>query len=1489
MSTSQPGPKFGKKSLSFFVRNDCPRQFRLSLYDQKLLQSGQMPSRQSNRPLSGQAAEAGDEWQNQVVGQIEDIFGATNVWVEPTPPPVAGKTQRPGWHDLEKHLPQVEAHQFIVEARFEVTDAFKSAFDLQNLRDSDALPLGWSRLNPDIIQVLPPAEGALLVRPDGEIVAMPAHDARLQLRIIDVKLASEPGAHYFGEIAYYSMALAGWLLDHAQWNEKFVVSAEAAVWPGSYELSALSNEHRRQRTSVADLELLLQAMQEDLEPIVFEVYASRLARFFRRELPQLLRTPWRKLEWHPNFRCQNCDYLGYDWQADLPADPKFPRAMPDAGHCWQEAERENLICRVPGLTRGGAQKLRSAAPTIIELSALHPDDDAWQTHSNLRGKKHLIVARAQSLRTGNSAIIAESGACATMPSWANLKIYLTLDYDPSSAITAALSMRADWLETPARPETLEIAPDLPRGSQKWGTKQDGEGVWMVDARTVEVEEREFLRFLETLQEIFDGIRAAETPRIEAGAAIRDAENERRKELGIRGRAENREKGSSFQIYLWDDAQLRHLQRLVGRHLEAITAHPKIKSLAWLFPAPQLLPDENLAGRTSPISLVGPAIENHVAVPVPHHYTLLEVARYFVPDGMTPPFVKWNYREPLTNLVPSERIHEWWTRQKNWRQVEGDLAETSRAKTFALSLVTQKFYDEAKNALQLARSGAPTIPELRESLRGVPASARLWHGHVRLNAAIARIEAESLYALAPQNRELRGKSAHLTQRLSDADDIEAALGSINIACGTRLTADPDLAIYQLAASSRDANLKAGAFGALLSPCGEDLFALKSARARLAHTAQTLGEEWWQNIEQTGLTGVTIEAIDREGLFVALRWGEKNRIDCIVAADNADFSADVMLDILPFDVLSSKVKMTLERIGTPNFALADGDIAQILPPAVSADAPAPRKGKAAQLQPAHEFLYAPQTLSVARNGRDVAALRPALEATGVRLNDSQWAAWQAALENRLSVIWGPPGTGKSQTLRAICRSAIADAVEKQKPLRLLVTAHTYSAVDELLRKIAAHFAENPIENLSIFRIQSSWREAPDLTKSPNIQSIILERTEPCEASQALYETLENPGQSLVIVGTVPGQVHQLAQIKVKSPSAPNTQKAWFDLVLLDEASQMDVVGSALVWSKMALGSSCVLAGDDLQMSPIHQAEAPQGQEDLVGSAFNFLTRAHKVAKHALNINYRSNAPIVECVRRAGYDDALQSHSPALELNLRHAVPLDAPANWSNDLPFSASYAELLDARKAAGCFVYDDPNLSGQSNAFEAQTLAALARLLYGTMGQCKNRRDENGLLLPTNPAIYDVTEFWKSGIGVVAPHRAQGSLIVESLRGAFKNTGATPALIRDAVDTVERFQGQERDVILASFGLGDPDMVALEDEFLFSLNRFNVLISRARAKALVLISRGVLNHLSDDQKVVRESALLKSFVERQCQHSIEMELPYICDGVQTWVKGEFRFT
>ena len=124
---------------------------------------------------------------------------------------------------------------------------------------------------------------------------------------------------------------------------------------------------------------------------------------------------------------------------------------------------------------------------------------------------------------------------------------------------------------------------------------------------------------------------------------------------------------------------------------------------------------------------------------------------------------------------------------------------------------------------------------------------------------------------------------------------------------------------------------------------------------------------------------------------------------------------------------------------------------------------------------------------------------------------------------------------------------------------------------------------------------------------------------------------------------------------------------------------------------------------------------------------------------------------------------------------------------------------------------------------------------------------------------------------------------------FGATGQLAEAIRESVDTVERFQGQQRDIIIASYTLGDPDQIAEEDEFLMSLNRFNVIASRARAKLVVLVSQEVIGHLAHDIDVLRESRLLKLYAEGFCNNARPMLLSYIdASGVTHSVPGTFRW-
>ena len=95
-------------------------------------------------------------------------------------------------------------------------------------------------------------------------------------------------------------------------------------------------------------------------------------------------------------------------------------------------------------------------------------------------------------------------------------------------------------------------------------------------------------------------------------------------------------------------------------------------------------------------------------------------------------------------------------------------------------------------------------------------------------------------------------------------------------------------------------------------------------------------------------------------------------------------------------------------------------------------------------------------------------------------------------------------------------------------------------------------------------------------------------------------------------------------------------------------------------------------------------------------------------------------------------------------------------------------------------------------------------------------------------------------------------------------------------------------MLATFALGDPDAIRDEDEFLLSLNRFNVMASRARVKLVVFLSREVVDHLAHDIEVLHGSKLLKVYAETFCANSRPMDLGYLENGEAVIRRGAFRY-
>ena len=161
-------------------------------------------------------------------------------------------------------------------------------------------------------------------------------------------------------------------------------------------------------------------------------------------------------------------------------------------------------------------------------------------------------------------------------------------------------------------------------------------------------------------------------------------------------------------------------------------------------------------------------------------------------------------------------------------------------------------------------------------------------------------------------------------------------------------------------------------------------------------------------------------------------------------------------------------------------------------------------------------------------------------------------------------------------------------------------------------------------------------------------------------------------------------------------------------------------------------------------------------------------------------------------------------------------------------------------------------------------------------ECKSQQFNNYELTLLEPIIQTCIRHLglngRNEIGIVIPHRAQKALLCQR----FPNL----AELR-SIDTVERFQGDERDVIIVSATASDPDYVLSQAEFLLNLNRFNVAISRPRKKLIVIASQTLIDLLTSDLEIFEHSTIWK-----RLYYHYARDLLYSTDhaGINVKVKG-----
>ncbi len=415
----------------------------------------------------------------------------------------------------------------------------------------------------------------------------------------------------------------------------------------------------------------------------------------------------------------------------------------------------------------------------------------------------------------------------------------------------------------------------------------------------------------------------------------------------------------------------------------------------------------------------------------------------------------------------------------------------------------------------------------------------------------------------------------------------------------------------------------------------------------------------------------------------------------------------------------------------------------------------------------------------------------------------------VRRRLSLLQGPPGTGKSFTLGL---AALVLHAARVDDTRLFIGGVTHTSVDIALLSIKRRREEllarddlpawlrERLEQLRLVRLVSAHRPGP-----PDIDSIA-PRDEP-DRVRELFR-----GQACVIAGT-PSAAHNLA-------AAYSWPVRWdrelFDAAILDEASQMTVPAALLATAFVVRRQGrLLLVGDHRQMAPIFMHE---WQRDRRRSTLDFRVGASVFEtlldmgfeRVALDRSFRLHRVLADFIDRAIYqaDTRFRSERSDVLAPLEGGDPL-VRAALLPDFPLVV---------------IEHGEGMSQHLNSLEVELAARILRACVDELGLCA-----------------------ADGVGVVVPHRAQRAALERRMPGLKKMR---------AVDTVERYQGGERDVIVLSATASEPHALEAEARFLFSRNRLNVAMSRPRKKLIVMASENLFHFLSADIELFESAALWK---------------------------------
>jgi uncharacterized protein len=454
--------------------------------------------------------------------------------------------------------------------------------------------------------------------------------------------------------------------------------------------------------------------------------------------------------------------------------------------------------------------------------------------------------------------------------------------------------------------------------------------------------------------------------------------------------------------------------------------------------------------------------------------------------------------------------------------------------------------------------------------------------------------------------------------------------------------------------------------------------------------------------------------------------------------------------------------------------------------------------------------------------------------------------------VAALQGPPGTGKTSYASAPALLARAYATSSDA-FAAIGSAHSHTAVDEIARSVGeAHqrlAAEGVLENATLIRVRPDSGSG-DLPENVREYHHYEDREELTALFNRHVLTDSSPGPLFVFTTpvTLRNLVHSVRDAIDEEADSVETFMAdgrarLFDLLLIDEASMMDLPLLFLTGAFLGRDKQLLLVGDHRQMQPIQthdwEAENRQTIEENTPavSALDFLRflrgdedsnferfdrepptwsdRDSVIPMDRLRTTYRLPPAMAQFETELFYHrDGIQLESGAAAKRIPDVRGTHLP-DWVN---------AALDPEARVSVLVHDDPAFTKDSpvEAYLTETLL------------------EHLPVVGANPDDDELTA------GVVVPFR----LMRRRLQDRVPFT----------VDTVERFQGGERDVMVLAMTASNQGYVNQLAEFILDANRFNVGASRMKRKLFIVVSKSVFRAVSGDPRKYEQQKAWKQLYQ-----------------------------